>query len=175
MASSNIHIAASHRANARTSDSTLFHHSRTVYVGKEKYPINLNPLVHESEATWRKQRRFHQLESAVVSLRDTHQVADLIELVKQEVSINVDSAAKDAMNKRKKVLTSVTRAQNLNVSAFLNETGKQVNLMTNKLEKRPEEITFFHFSFNLNHLSINVRIKQKPMFFSFCIRLPQHR
>ena len=93
MASSNICIAASHRAIARTSDSSLLHHLRTVYVGKEQYPINLTPLVDVSEATWRKQRGFDQLESAVVSLRNTHQVADLIELVRQKVSIDVDSAA----------------------------------------------------------------------------------
>jgi len=49
-----------------------------------------------SKPTWKKQRGFDQLETAILSLRSTHQVADLMELVWQEISIDVDSAAKDA-------------------------------------------------------------------------------
>ena len=96
MASSNSRIAASHRANARVQETSVLHQTRTVYVGKEQYPINLTPLVDVSSATWKKQRGFDQLESAVMSLRNTHQVADLMELVRQEIVIDVDSAAQDA-------------------------------------------------------------------------------
>ena len=108
MASPNSRIAASHRTNAHVQDSSVLHQPRTIYVGKDQYPINLTPLVDVSSATWKNQRGFDQLESAVLSLQTTHEVADLLELVHQEMVINVDSAAQDAANKMKRVLASVT-------------------------------------------------------------------
>ena len=98
MASPNTRIAVSHRANARIGDTSSLHQPRTVYVGKEQYPINLTPLVDVSSAMWKKQRGFDQLETAVIALRNTHQVADLMELVCQELSIDVSLAVHDAAN-----------------------------------------------------------------------------
>ena len=54
------------------------------------------PLEDVSTPAWRKQRGFDQLEIAVYSLKRTHQIADLIELVSTEISIDVHSAAQDA-------------------------------------------------------------------------------
>ena len=80
---STIRVAASHHTNNRAPDPSLLHQPRTVYVGKKQYPFNLTPLVEVSSPTWKKQCGFDQLESTVVSLRNTHQVADLMELVRQ--------------------------------------------------------------------------------------------
>ena len=119
MASPTSRFAASHRANARISVPPTLHQPRTVYVGKEQYPINLTPLVDVSAATWKKQRGFDQLESAVLSLRNTHEVADLMELVRQEVVIDVDSAAQDAASQMQRVMASINDVQNLNAAAFI--------------------------------------------------------
>ena len=146
-----------------------------MYVGKEQYPINLTPLVDVSAATWKKQRGFDQLESAVLSLRNTHEVADLMELVRQEVVIDVDSAAQDAASQMQRVMASINDVQNLNAAAFIGATGEQMTLSSRKRSDRPEGLSFFRFSFSLDPSSIDARIRQKPVFFTFCLRLPQHR
>ena len=175
MASPTSRFAASHRANARIPGPPALHQPRTVYVGKEQYPINLTPLVDVSSATWKKQRGFDQLESAVLSLRNTHEVADLMELVRQEVMIDVDSAAQDAAGQMQRVMESVHDVRNLNAAAFVGATGNQLTLVSGKLSDRPEGLSFFRFSFSLDPSSIDARISQKPVFFTFCLRLPQHR
>ena len=63
----------------------------------------------------------------------------------------------------------------MNASTFLTAIGKHVQLKPEKVSDRPEEILFFRFSYNLDPSSIDPRIVQKPTFFSFCLRLPQHR
>ena len=97
MSSPNSCITTINRANTQTSnaDSALLHQPGTVYVGKEQYPLNLTPLEDVLNPTWKKQRGFDQLETAVLYLWNTHQVADLMELVRQEISIDVDSTVQD--------------------------------------------------------------------------------
>ena len=104
MGSPNIHVGSILCVNARTgianhtNNATIasLHPPCTVYVGKEQYPTNLTPLDDVSNPTWKKQLGFDQLETAVLSLRSMHQVADLIELVRQEILIDINSAAQDA-------------------------------------------------------------------------------
>jgi len=126
-------------------------------------------------ATWKKQRGFDQLEMVVLSLRSTHQVADLMEVIRQGIPVDMDSAAQDAANQMQNVLGSVYNIENLNTSAFPTSTGKQAHLASEKLKDRPDNVTFFRFSYNLDPSSMDKRIKQKPTFFSFCLRLPQHK
>jgi len=87
----------------------------------------------------------------------------------------VDSVAQDAAKQIKNVLDSVYNIDNLNASAFLTSTDKQAHLASEKLEDRPDNVTFFRFSYNLDPSSVDKRINQKPTFFSFCLRLPQHK
>ena len=74
-----------------------------------------------------------------------------------------------------KVLASVYNVDNLNRSAFLTTTSKQARLKSEVLFNRPEGISFFRFSFNLDPMSVDYRINQRLTFFLFCFRLPQHR
>lgn len=59
-----------------------------MYVDKEQYLISLVPLDDISTG-------FDRLYTAVSSLKITHQIADLIELVFTEIPIDVHSAAQD--------------------------------------------------------------------------------
>jgi len=72
------------------------------------------------------------------------------------------------------VLDSVYNIENLNASAFLTSTGKQAHLNLKKLKDRPDNVPFFRFSYILDPSSAEKRIKQKPTFFSFYLRMPQH-
>ena len=177
MSSSNIRAALITRANTRVQDDNLsmLHRPRTVYVGKEKYPISLVPLENVSTPAWKKQRGFDRLETAVFPLKRTHQIADLIELVSTEIPIDVHSAAQDSMKQIQRLLVSTYDINNLNAFAFLTATSKQVQLKSEKVGDRPDEISFFRFSYNLDPISIDPRIVQKTIFFLFCLRLPQIR
>jgi len=88
MSSPNSCAASASRVSSRDQNrsSSLLHQPRTIYIGKEQYPINLTLLEHVSVATWKKQRGFDQLEMAVLSLRSTHHVADLMEVIRQQNS-----------------------------------------------------------------------------------------
>ena len=123
------------------------------------------PLKDVSTPAWRKQRGFDQLEIAVSSLKRTHQIANLIELVSTEISIDVHSAAQDATKQIQRTLASVYDINNLNVSVFLTATVKQVQLKSEKFADRPDGLSFFRFSYNLDSTSISPRIMQKPTFF----------
>ena len=143
-------------------------------MGKEQYPISLSPLLDVSISTWRKQRGFDQLESAVLSLRNTHQVADLMELVRQEIPIDVDLAAQDSTKIMEKIIVSVYNIDNLNGSAFITAQVRTVQLKSEKLKDRPEGISLFRFAFSIDPAELDERIKQKPIFFMFCLGLTQH-
>ena len=69
-----------------------------------------------------KQRGFDQLEAAIMSLRGTHQVADLMELICQEVPLNVDLASQDATKLMGKVVAYQVAI--LTASAFVMNDGK---------------------------------------------------
>ena len=75
----------------------MLHRPRTVYVGKEQHTISLVPFEDISTLAWKNQRGFDQLETAVFSLKITHQNTDLIELVSTEIPIDVYFAAQYSM------------------------------------------------------------------------------
>ena len=145
MSSSNIRTARITRTNAKASDKnpSMLHRPRTMYVGKEKYSISLVPLEDISTPAWKNQREFDQLETTVCSLTRTYQIADLVELVSTEIPIDVHSAAQNAMKQMQRVLGSAYNIINLNASAFLTATGKQVQLRSEKVSDRPEGVSFF--------------------------------
>ena len=95
---SNTRADVINRANVQTNNtySAVLHQTRAVYVDKEQFRIKLTPLEDISNPTKKKQRGFDQLKTAVLSLRNTYQVADIMRLVRQEVSIYVDFAAQDS-------------------------------------------------------------------------------
>ena len=64
---------------------------------------------------------FDQFETAAISLRGTHQVVDLMELVRP---LDVNSAVQDDTKLTRMVVASVYKVENLNTSAFLTDTGK---------------------------------------------------
>ena len=175
--SSNIRAARIARSNARFQDDnpSKRHRPRTVYVSKEQYSISLVPLEDISTPAWKKQRGFDQLETSVNSLTRTHQIADLIELVSTKNPIDVHSAAQDSMKQIHRILVSAYDISNLNVSAFLTATGKKIQLKSEKVSNRPEGVSVFKFSYNLDPSSIDPQIVQTPRFFSLCLCLPQHR
>jgi len=73
------------------------------------------------------------------------------------------------------VLDSVYNIEKLNASVFLTSTGKQAHLASEKLKDRPDNVTFFRLSYDSDPSSVDKRIKQKPTFFTFFLRVPQHK
>ena len=128
-------------------------------------PISIVPLEDISTPAWTKEHGFDQLKIVVSYFKSTHQLEKLIEFVSTEIPIDVHFAAQDAMKNMQRVLASAYDIDNLNVSTFLTTTGKQVQLKSEKFADRPEEFSFFRFSYNLDPTSIDPRTMQKPTFF----------
>ena len=82
-----------------------------------------------------------------------------------EIPIDVHSVAQDSMKQMKRALVSTYDINNLNAFAFLIATGIQVQLKSEKVGDRPEGISFFRFSYNLDPISIDPIIIQTPTFF----------
>ena len=65
---------------------------------------------------------------------------DFIELISTEIPIDVYSATQDSMKQMQRALVSTYDINNLNASSFLTATGKHVQLNSEKVSDRPEEI-----------------------------------
>ena len=120
MSSSNICDTFIARSNAQAKDDnpSMLHRPRTVYIGKEKYPSSLVPLEDIKNSALKKNRGFHQLETAVFSLTRMHRITDLIELVYAEIPIDKHPAAQDAIKKMQRVLVSVYGINSLRIYPF---------------------------------------------------------
>ena len=69
---------------------------KTVYVGKNQYPISIIQVSEISEIAWKKKSVFDLLTSSVASLRGNHSVSDLVTLVENKVPMDTYSALQDA-------------------------------------------------------------------------------
>lgn len=147
---------------------------KTVYVGKDQHPVTISELEPVKSPAWKKAAGFNQLTHAVSSLLDTHDVADLISLISQELPISTNVAFQEAQAEANKIMVSVLDVDNLTASAFVNSSGKVVKLKSDALDKRPEGITYFRFGCDINPAARDKRIKQAPFTLQFCLKLPQH-
>ena len=69
---------------------------KTVYVGKNQYPISIIQLAEFLEIAWKKKAGFGLKNSSVGSLSGGHSVSDLITFVDDEVPMYTYSVLKDA-------------------------------------------------------------------------------
>ena len=156
--------------NSKNANAQLSVQVRCVISSISETPVSYIQKI--STPVWEEERGFDQLEIAVCFLTRTHQIADFIELISTEIPIDVYSATQDSMKQMQRALVSTYDINNLNASSFLTATSKHVQLNSEKVSDRPEEIQFFRYFYNLDSILIDPRIVQKPTFFSFYLRLP---
>ena len=110
----------------------------------------------------------------MASLLDTHDVADLISLVSQELPVSTNVAFQEAQTEANKIMVSVFDIDNLTASAFINSHGGVVKLNSDTLKDRPEGIKYFCFGCQIYPAVEDKRVTQAPHAIQFCLKLPQH-
>ena len=69
---------------------------KTIYVGREQTPTVIMEMAKQSAPGYQRRACFSQFYSTVISLADTHSVADLVSLVHQEVPITTTALFEEA-------------------------------------------------------------------------------
>ena len=134
-------IANRHRqqSNAAISASQL----KVVHIGKNKQPVTIVKMVSINEQAWKESACFGSLRNTVYSLVDAHSVAEITALVTNELPLDTGSCFQVSQFAAKSVLEDMLKIGFLEPLAFMNSTGKVVQIDDpNDIMKRPEDITF---------------------------------
>ena len=108
-------------------------------------------------------------------LLDSHDVANLITIMSQELPIDTRTAFQEAQqNTVKEMRNSLYHMDNLSTLAFLSSNSKINKLSSIDPKDRPADVTFFCFRYDLDPTTIDPHIQQPPFSLQFCLRLPQH-
>ena len=100
-------------ANSVSSPSSLDNGYKTVYVGKDQHPVSISALDAVSAPAWKKAAGFDELSRVVFSLADTHEVADLVALISQELPIATNVAFQEAHTESVAIMKSAFDIRNL--------------------------------------------------------------
>ena len=91
---------------------------RTVYIGKDRQPVNLPKMKSVNSQAWQKASSFGTLFDTVSNLIDAHSVADVISLVSTELPIDTSAAYQEVQYASKNILNSILEIGNLEPLAF---------------------------------------------------------
>jgi len=161
-------------ANSVSSPSSLDNGYKTVYVGKDQHPVSISALDEVSAPAWKKAAGFDELSRVVFSLADTHEVADLVALISQELPIATNVAFQEAHTESVAIMKSAFDIRNLSAAAFINNAGFVIKLQSEDLDVRPEGIGYFRFHCDLDPAANDKRVLQPAFNFQFSLKLPQH-
>jgi hypothetical protein len=161
-------------ANSVPSTSSLGNGYKTVYVGKDQHPVSISALDEVSAPAWKKAAGFDELTRVVFSLADTHEVADLVALISQELPIATNVAFQEAHTESVAIMKSAFDIRNLSAAAFINNAGFVIKLQSEDLDDRPEGIGYFRFHCDLDPAVNDKRVMQPAFNFQFSLKLPQH-
>ena len=102
---------------------------KTVYVGKNQYPISIVQLDEVSDIAWRKKSGFKFLTYPVGSLSGSHNVSDLITLVDNKLPMDTYSTLKYTEKQTSNVMDSTFGFDNISASVFIIASGKVLNYL----------------------------------------------
>ena len=116
---------------------------KSVYIGKEKVPMNILEMTPIDSEAWRKSTSFESLCSTMRGQVDIHSVSDLVSIISHEIPIDVNSAFIESTRIKESVISSMTVIMNLTGLAFMHSGGSTAkNLVPPKLADRHADISF---------------------------------
>ena len=157
------------------SDSTASN-LKVVYIGKDKQPVTIIPMVSINGQAWKKSACFESLRNIVYSLADSHSVAEVTSLVSNELPLDTGSAFQASQSAAKFIMDGIMQVGFLEPIAFMTSTAKVVQIGDpDDLLQRPEDITFLQMLCTIDGESQDKRVTTADtLSFQFCLRLPQH-
>ena len=142
------------------------------HFGKEHIPTSFPKIQPVFNTAWRKKSGFDQLASTIHGLLKSHSVADTIPLISCKVPIETFIEQQEASKFIHKVRRSVFDVNHLQAIEFLDVSGKNVNIKSDKLNDRPSELTFFQFSCGIDSVDSEPCICHKKSTFSYVPPFP---
>ena len=148
---------------------------KTVYVGKDQRPVSILEVAPLTAPVWKRGSTFDHLATVMRNLSETHDTADIMTTIANEVPISTETAAAEAEEIAARVRKQVFCVDNLSGTRFMFGDGKKVTNMTDGgLDSRPNDIAYFGFQCMLNATeSVDERITQEPLNLHYSLKLPQ--
>ena len=101
---------------------------KTVYVGKDRFPIMILKMATIDDDAWKKSASFESLASSVREHMDVHSSSDLATLISSKLPIDVTTAYMGLKLVRQDIMSSTMKVENLTGFAFLSSTGNTVKI-----------------------------------------------
>ena len=131
-----------------------------VYVGKDQRPVSIMEVVPLKTPGWKRWSMFDNFTSVMENLSETHEAADIMMTVANEVPIGTETAAAEAEEVAARVRKEVFCVGNLFGPA--------------DLDSRPQDIAYFGFQCVLDAAeTVDKRIDQQPLSLHYSLKLPQ--
>lgn len=99
-------------------------------------------------------------------------MTDLVTIVANELPISTESAMEEAEATGEKLKKELFMIENLEGSHFMDSKGKTMSVSSDKLEDRPEDLTYFAFMCNVEPQDVDKRILQEHLAVNFSLKLP---
>jgi len=99
-------------------------------------------------------------------------MADLVTVVVNELPISTKSAMEGAEATGERLKKDLFVIENLEGSHFMDSKGKKKAITSDKLEDRPEDLTYFAFLCNVEPKEMDEMILQEHLAVNFSLKLP---
>jgi hypothetical protein len=165
--------AGTQRGGGRTNGVTGNQADHTLIIGKGGHSIPTVQLAATSDPVWKRQTTFDQLVAVLDSQKGVHAIADLISALRGQLPISTGNAYAESLAVRQKVVKLVTSIDSLQGVEFLSSDGASKIFGSADVNLRPTDLMYFKFTCMLDGKGTDAAVKQDPLSFQFCLRLPQ--
>jgi len=164
-------MSAKTRISADTRNGNI--NFKVVHLGKDQRPISIMKLAVMEDLSWKRGATFNHLEKAMRGQLMNYTMADLVTIVANELPISTDeSAMEEAEATGEKLKKELFMVENLEGSHFMGSKGKTKSVSSDKLEDRPEDLTYFAFMCNVEPQDVDERILQERLAVNFSLKPP---
>jgi len=141
---------------------------KVVHLGKDQRPISVMKLAAMEDPSWKR-----GVEKAMRGQLTNYTMADLVTIVTNELPISTESAMEEAEAPGERLKKEIFMIENLEGSHFMDskQEGKTKAVSSEKLEDRPEDLTYFAFMCNVEPQDVDERILQECLTVKFSLKL----
>ena len=145
---------------------------KVVHLGKDQRPISVMKLATMEDPSWKRGATFNHLEKAMRGQLANYTMADLLTVVANELPISTESAMEEAQATGEKLKRELFMVENLEGQHFMDSKGKIKPVSSDKLDERPEDLTYFAFMCTVEPQDVDERILQERLAVNFSLKLP---
>ena len=156
-----------------TRKSFKFGSTTTISVGKDNTTFEVMSMAPVSSNQFMRSTCYEHLIATLHDNRSSFSPSKLTAAISNALPISTTTASDTAHHICSPVLQEPFKVSNLNLLGFRNFRGNEIQIKNDFITNRPEDMRYAYLECNIDPSPIDVRIKQPPFVFSFCLRLPQ--